>query len=343
MTFIYNVLVALNENIEKFANLGMQIVVNLINGISSKLPDLVDACFNLIVNLINGISAAFVEYAPIVRDALINLGKSMLQAFLAFWGIHSPSKVMKDVGGNIIKGLWNGIKAWVSNPIQAIKELGPKMLNAIEEKVSSWSDVGRNMMEGLWNGLSGLKDWVVEKVAGMGHSILEAIKNVLGIESPSKRFAEVGMYSMLGLAKGLKDNYDVVEDTAIDTMGDLLSNAYDLMESNLDDPVITPVVDLSNVNAAARSINASLSAQQAMNVSASISKNPSRLDVATDQILAGMKEAIVSGQNGGESQQITVEVPLNINGREFARATVSDIQDQINVQQTRSDRMVGVR
>lgn len=344
MTFIYNVLVSLNENIEKFAELGMQIVVNLINGISSKLPDLVDACFNLIINLINGISDAFVEYAPIVRDALLNLGKSMLEAFLAFWGIHSPSKVMNDVGGNIIQGLWNGIKAWASKPIKTIKELGPNMLKAIKGKISDWSDVGRNMMKGLWNGLSGLKDWVVDKVASMGHSILSAIKNVLGIKSPSRKFAEVGMYSMLGLAKGLKDNYGVVEDTAIDTMGDLLSNAYDLMESNLDEPVITPVVDLSNVNSAARSINASLSAQQAMSVSASIAKTPSRLDVATNQILAGMKETLNNsaiGQNGGDPQPITVEVPLNINGREFARATVSDMQDAINRNQVRADRLAG--
>jgi hypothetical protein len=45
----------------------------------------------------------------------------------------------------------------------------------------------------------------------------------------------------------------------------------------------------------------------------------------------------------GTSASFTVDVPLYVNGREFARATAGDMSSAINTRDTRQSRLRGVR
>ena len=73
-----------------------------------------------------------------------------------------------------------------------IKDLPNKMLN-----------VGKNIVKGLWNGAKSMKDWAIDKIKGLGKSILDGMKKALGIKSPSKEFAIIGKYSVLGYTEGI--------------------------------------------------------------------------------------------------------------------------------------------
>ena len=71
----------------------------------------------------------------------------------------------------------------------------------------------------LINGIKGMKDKAVNAVKDVGKNLLSGIKNVLGIHSPSKEFAMVGKFSVLGYTEALDDMKDQVDAQIADTFG----------------------------------------------------------------------------------------------------------------------------
>jgi phage-related minor tail protein len=67
-------------------------------------------------------------------------------------------------------------------------------------------DAGGDLLRGLWNGISGATSWLLGKVGSFFGNLLPGwVKDMLGISSPSRVFAEFGRYSMQGFAAGIDD------------------------------------------------------------------------------------------------------------------------------------------
>ena len=62
-----------------------------------------------------------------------------------------------------------------------------------------------------------MANWVIGKVKGMGKSIIKGLKSALGIHSPSKEFAVLGKFSVLGYAEGLEGMRGQLEEAVYDT------------------------------------------------------------------------------------------------------------------------------
>lgn len=124
---IASLLTGLVQNLPQILAAGFDLVVSLISGIGNALPSLGTAAGqaarkiwdavknidwlqlgkNIISGLINGIGAM----AGALWDAAVNIAKSALNAIKSFFGIASPSKVMRDeVGRWIPAGVAEGIE-----------------------------------------------------------------------------------------------------------------------------------------------------------------------------------------------------------------------------------------
>lgn len=102
--------------------------------------------------------------------------------------------------------------------------------NSVEDKMSQmrtnlqnqdFGSVGNNVMDGIRNGISQKWDELKTKVSDVARGMLDTIKNVLGIHSPSRAFAEIGEFSVEGLIEGLETYEDakpVITDFATDIM-----------------------------------------------------------------------------------------------------------------------------
>ena len=93
-----------------------------------------------------------------------------------------------------------------------------EMIDQIIEKVKLFLDVGKQIVEGIKKGISdawqGLVNWFGEKISGL----VGGVKSLLGIESPSKVFAnEVGQWIPAGIAEGIEKGMGAVN-SAIDDM-----------------------------------------------------------------------------------------------------------------------------
>ncbi|WP_442783662.1 phage tail tape measure protein [Collimonas fungivorans] len=73
---------------------------------------------------------------------------------------------------------------------------------------SKFSDFGLNIMQGLANGITGALGMVRTAIAGASDSVVTWFKEKLGIHSPSRVFAELGDFTMQGLAVGLQRSQD---------------------------------------------------------------------------------------------------------------------------------------
>lgn len=80
---------------------------------------------NIVEGLFTGIVDAFKDIGTWLYDHVLT---PFIEGFKNCFGIHSPSKVMAEMGGYIIQGLYNA----VSEGIAKIKEIFTKLLNAVK-------------------------------------------------------------------------------------------------------------------------------------------------------------------------------------------------------------------
>ena len=95
------------------------------------------------------------------------------------------------------------------------------------------------------------------------------MQNYLGIESPSKEFAKLGEFIDLGLINGI-DNYSglVVKSAeelgqdSIDGLKSVMSQISDAVSTEINsDPVIRPVLDLTDIQTGANALNSMMGGQ----------------------------------------------------------------------------------
>jgi hypothetical protein len=92
--------------------------------------------------------------------------------------------------------------------------------------------------------------------------MVATLKRKLQIKSPSEAFAEVGRFSMAGMAKGFSDGSQMVTDAvdkaasdALAAMKKSMSNISSAVTDAIDpQPVITPILDLTQVRSQAEEL-----------------------------------------------------------------------------------------
>lgn len=145
-----------------------------------------------------------------------------------------------------------------------------------------WMGLGQDIVDGMRYGVLSKASELAQAAAETAISALEAARDALGIESPSKEFAELGKWSMVGFAEGLKEYSHLGMSSAADmgmsaisTLKNIISAISDVINDNADiEPVIRPVLDLSDVEAGSLLINDLLSKNKGINVTSAIRNLP---------------------------------------------------------------------
>ncbi|MDO4333825.1 MAG: hypothetical protein Q4C58_14235 [Eubacteriales bacterium] len=118
-----------------------------------------DIGLNIVQGLFYGISSALgLLLAPIV-----NLFMSIIDGVLELFGIHSPSTVFYEMGGNIIQGLLNGLQEswqgimdwWTNTAIYTWWEEGVKPWFSLE----TWFELAQGILDGLTEKWNEVTEW----------------------------------------------------------------------------------------------------------------------------------------------------------------------------------------
>ena len=126
---------------------GIDLVVSLVAGIGNALPDIIAAGVNLVkklwdtikntdwlqlgADIIHGLINGIGSMAGALWDAAVNVAKSAFDGIKSFFGIHSPSRKMRDeVGKFIPSGIAVGIEANTKPLTDAMHSLSDDTVNA---------------------------------------------------------------------------------------------------------------------------------------------------------------------------------------------------------------------
>lgn len=178
----------------------------------------------------------------------------------------------KTVGQNISKAFTEGFtntksKGVATNMTNAVKNAK----NKVDAYKTDFQTVGKHLVQGLAKGITDNQSKAVDAAVKVAKKSLKAAKQALDINSPSREMMKVGAYFVEGYAKGINRNVAMAvessSDMAMQTLN-AVSAALNEMDDMAADPVITPVVDLSNAIAASSSINSMFTRQQALGISA---------------------------------------------------------------------------
>ena len=117
-----------------------------------------------------------------------------------------PDKIWTWLAYTIIKvGKW--AVSMGTEGKKAISNLITNVINGAKSIPSKMAEVGDSIVEGVWNGIKNAKDKFLNNVKDFFKGILDGVKDALGINSPSKLFAdEVGKWIPEGVAVGISDN-----------------------------------------------------------------------------------------------------------------------------------------
>lgn len=190
----------LRENIGLLVDVGISLILNLAQGLADGLPTLIEQ----LPGIISDIAGIINDNAPKLLAAGIQLMAALL------------------------KGLVQSIPTLVANI--------PQICKAIFDVFTAfrWLDIGKHIVDGLWNGIKSGWTAMINKVKGLVDLLPKAVKTILGIHSPSKVFAEIGLNVCQGLANGITENAGLAEDAAQQMAGSVAKTAKETVADTLD-------------------------------------------------------------------------------------------------------------
>lgn len=161
-------------------------------------------------NLWGGIKAGVGKAWEGIKNTISKTREGVQKA----WG--SVKGWFSNLWGNVKSGIsnaWGGIKDWFSNlqPVEWMRGAWENVGTFFENLGPRFYEWGKNLLQGLWNGITSMVDKIVEGMKNIGRRIANGFKSILGINSPSRLFAEYGLNITQGLVVGLDRGGAIVE------------------------------------------------------------------------------------------------------------------------------------
>ena len=284
---------------------------------------------------------------PLVISALSAMLSKSIGEFNKEAGIASPSKVFAESGKFIDMGLAEGITENTDIVAAASKILGEttaKNINTelikgttegtgqLKNSMTLFSDIvengavsaGTNVGVGFTKGLKAIAPKVQAYAANLAKSAMASMKSYLRIKSPSRLAMEIGEYTGEGFAIGMENTEGRVDDSAQDlgktaeqSLTTALSAAYDNLTSGVEDPTIKPVLDLSEIQNGASSIDSMLSRDYASNIAANYKSDrdyQAEQNAANNQLLSGLNGQLLSAIASNNMSDLPINVNIQLVG-----------------------------
>ena len=292
---------SISSGLEKFAS-----SMEKLGSSSSSLKGVGTSLTNNIIKPINNISPKVTKAGSNVASALakglnktgsVKTAASSL-AKAASKGISSNTSTFKSAGSKMATAFASGLKSG-KGASSAAKSMSSKAAKAISK--SGFKSAGKDAARGFANGISANTFMATAKAKAMGEKALKAARKAIKSKSPSKEFMKLGRYSAEGFALGIdKDTRLSVKSatrmavSAMDSTKEAISKMGRLLDSDMDvQPTISPVVDLSNVEAGAGAINGLLG----QDVMVGASANLSAINYGMSRNQNGVNDDVVSAIN----------------------------------------------
>lgn len=284
-------------------------------------------------NIWNGIKTVIGIAINAVKTVISNVANVIKTLWKDFW---NGIKV-------IVSGVWNAIITIVSACINAVAKIIRAITNAIKGNwKAAWNDV-KSAFSGIWRSLSGV-------VRGAFGGVISAISNGMGkainaVRSKANSLWSAGKNFVMGFVKGIRGAIGSAVSAAAHMAKSALKAAKSALGIHSPSRVMRDQVGYYVVAGFANGLtdNKGMVAKAAQTLADCAVVKPASdwSALATD----GFNTAFAQAYNADVNMHstITVEVPVNLDGKTIAKVTAQPLEDELNRRQARSQRLYGNR
>ena len=232
LLFLTTLLEQLANSVPQMVDAGMRLIIGILDGVASHIMDVVAIALEIIAEFLKGIAEGIPD--------IVSAGVDIVVAFLTAIGQERPRII--DAGFKMVIDFINGLA-------DAIRTNTPMLGEAM-------GNLAGAMIEGMVGGITGGIKSVVDSVKNLGEKAVDGLKSFLGIHSPSKVFADIGMNVIQGFINGIDNmNSDAVQaiikvvtgmvSAITNKMGEFLSKGQESM-TNFENGVSNKRSDVTN-------------------------------------------------------------------------------------------------
>lgn len=236
---------------------------------------------------------AIIKAIPIIIPAIVSAMPIIIKNIISTLTSPQFISAMTNAGVQLVKATISGLVSLGSSLVRAARDI----LNTIQDTLSpsNMARIGGDLIRGLWNGISSLGGWLKDRIIGfVKDKIPGPVRKALGINSPSKVFAEFGRNIDQGLVKGVDKHANMVEKS--------VNNMANSALAGMSGPIVNPSVAFSPSAAAAYGSGST--------------NNTSTQTVSIQKVVLGDESAVRAFF--GELNQDTINLSMGITPRQGA-------------------------
>lgn len=316
------------------------VVTPVVSGVESAWSGITDwwsGIWNGIKNIASNVWSAIQTVISTAINVVRAVISGVLSTIQGIWsGIWNGIKA-------IASGVWNGIVSIVSSCINAVASIIRAITNAIKGNWrAAWNDV-KSAFSGIWNSLSGV-------VSGAFGGVISAISSGMGrainaVRSKAESLFSAGRNFVMGFVKGIRGAIGSAVDAAAHMAKSALNAAKSALGIHSPSRVMRDQVGYYVVAGFANGLTDNKSmvakAAQALADCAVVKPASDWSAMAADGFNTAFAQAYSADVNMHST--ITVEVPVNLDGKTIAKVTAQPLEDELNRRQARSQRLYGNR
>lgn len=246
----FSVIETFNSSLKKISKSSVDNFINAFKGANTKA---VNAAKGMIDNLVRGFTLNSGKVKTASSKAVQNAVK----------GIESKQSAFATAGTKLMSNLAKGISQKTGSVTTAVRTAVSSACSAISSQYTVFYNQGTYLGAGLVLGIQSKEQAAYDAGYALGQKAAQGEKDGQKSNSPSKLTIQYGKWLGEGLVIGIeKMNKSVYNagygmgETATNTISKAVSRISDMMDTSIDSqPTIRPVVDLSNVQSSADTIN----------------------------------------------------------------------------------------
>lgn len=200
----------------------VEAIPEIILALTDALPKIIDSIMGTLFNednltkIIDGAIKLFmgiIEAIPQIVLALVDNLPKIIDTIVSTLLDPENFKAILKGAVDLLSALIAAIPQIIEMLIENLPQIIDTIVEGLGEGVGDLFQVGVDLINGLWEGMESCADWLFEQTEDLFDALIEDICYFLGINSPSKVFADkIGKNMALGIGEGFKKTVGKVSD-----------------------------------------------------------------------------------------------------------------------------------
>jgi len=300
-----------------------------ISAVNSQIGNFTTAGSSLTMGLQSGIMSGAIPILPYMTSLMVNV----------ITEITSRESTFNTAGMTLMTSFASGIDSGGVGIVSSISSTLDSCVSAINGYYTSFQSAGTYLGQGLTSGIAAQETAAYNAGFSLGQAAVKGENDGQQSKSPSKLTKKAGVWLGEGLVIGMEQMGKAVYNSgksmgenAVDSISNALTNIPDIANIDMDaQPTIRPVLDLTDVQNGFGAIDGLFrDSASTMTVSSNIAPKQTNMADTIGDVLNSALSKFDTPADAPSDATYVIEIPVNLEGREIARASAPFMQPTLD-------------